>query len=98
MKQYIFAIHSPNRVFEIQGKQVRTPCEFAVDECEIELYELKVKSDGDTQYSIRERDAKTFTVVARDRVEVKEKKQVQNDVNVKKSKKNTSAIDKACCP
>ena len=98
MKKYIFAIHSPNRVFEVQGRQVRTPCEIELDENELELMEMRVKADGDTQYSIREKDAKIFKVIVKDKVEIKEKKQVQNDVNIKKSKKNTSAIDKACCP
>jgi hypothetical protein len=86
MRQFIFTILSPNRIFEIQGKQVRTPCEFVVDENELELYELKIKADGDTEYSVREKEAKIYKVITRDSVKIKDKKQIQMDIKKEKLK------------
>jgi len=94
MRQYIFSILSPNRVFDIQGKQVRTPCEFVVDESELELYELKIKADGDTEYSIREKEAKIYRVITRDKVVISDAKTIQNDINVEKEKRKYTKKEK----
>lgn len=93
MRQFIFTILSPNRVFDIQGKQVRTPCEFVVDENELELYELKIKADGDTEYSVREKEAKIYKVITRDSVAIKDKKQIQCDLNSVKERKKPKVKD-----
>ncbi len=88
MRQFIFTILSPNRIFDIQGKQVRTPCEFVVDENELELYELKIKADGDTEYSVREKEAKVYKIITRDSAKIQDKKQIQVDMKKTKIKSN----------
>ena len=54
MKYYKVGIYTPNKVFLVKGRVVRSPFEAKISEKELEHFKMKIKSDGIDSYTIEE--------------------------------------------
>jgi hypothetical protein len=53
-KKYKVGIYTPNKIFLVKGKVVRSPFEAEVSERELQSIKMKIKTDGIDKYSIEE--------------------------------------------
>ena len=53
-KKYKIGIYTPNKIFVVKGKVVRSPFEAEISEKELNSFKMKIKTDGIDKYSIEE--------------------------------------------
>ena len=89
--KYRVKINTPNRIFIIKGKPVRTPAEWLINSSELEQLKLKIKLEAVQDYSIEEfkSDVKSKVKTKKEPKPLKKKK-----TQTKKEIKSKSTLGK----
>jgi hypothetical protein len=87
MKKYKVGIYTPNKIFMIKGRVVRSPFEVEVLQRDLQAIKMKIKTDGIDKFSIEELFLPlTNTISMEPKKEVTKTKEQNIDI---KSKKQT---------
>lgn len=63
VKKYKVGIYTPNKIFLVKGKVIRSPFEAEISEKELQGIKMKIRTDGIDNYSIEEISTISIQVV-----------------------------------
>jgi hypothetical protein len=78
-KKYKLGIYTPNKIFLVKGKVVRSPFETIVSEKELQGFKMKIKTDGIDNYSIEEISGIIQPIVSKESTYYIKENKEQND-------------------